>query len=154
MTVLNAFPQNVPWCIHILPITEDRTPPLYVSFFFPARSLSSVSFSCHAFFSLVGIVARICVTLNYPTIVLALPMQLSNNKQSALFFFSHPCSPFASPSCYRFNSTVRPAPRLCLLGRCNFFFHFILEKARRVLSLSSYLLSVCGDLEKEGNLKG
>ena len=36
-------------------------------------------------FSRSCIVARICVTFNYPTIVLALPMQLFNNKQPALF---------------------------------------------------------------------
>ena len=46
-------------------------------------------------FSRPCIVARICVTFNYPTIVLALLMQLFNNKQSALFFTLFCTFPFS-----------------------------------------------------------
>ena len=65
-------------------------------------------FSRHAFLP-VGIVARICVTFNHLTIVLALLMQLFNNKQSALFSF------LPYPLFSLFGLQLRFCPRLCLL---------------------------------------
>jgi hypothetical protein len=90
MIAPHASLQNVHFCIHISPITEDRL---------PFSHLLSIAISPVMQLVSLGIVARICVTL--PTHRLL--MQLFNNKQSALFFFFFPHN-FFTPSflrCFR-----------------------------------------------------
>ena len=70
-TVPSGSLQNAPWCTRILPITEDNRsscPPPYVHMciFSTLSSPLRFFFLRHAFLSPVGIVARICVTFNYP----------------------------------------------------------------------------------------
>lgn len=107
-------------------------------------------------FSRSCIVARICVTFNYPpSRFLALLMQLFNNKQSALFFTVF-CTFFFS----RFNvlfclvlacSDRAVCPYLNTFGLCFFFPYFCLGDRGgrgvfgcvRIIVLAGKLMSVC-----------
>jgi hypothetical protein len=99
-------------------------------------------------FSRSCIVARICVTFNYPTIVLALLMQLFNNKQSALFLL------YFVP--FRFHSDVLSAPSslsqivLCVSKHIRSVFFFSLSwrlrrvfGCERIIVLTGKLMSIC-----------
>jgi hypothetical protein len=135
MTVLVASPQNVRSCTRILPITEDRCSKL------PCVTTTTLLSSLRSFLSCIffpvcaSYLARICVIFNCPpTIVLALPMQLFNSKQSALLFF---CTVFL----HLFFSLPRLGLLRSLLRVCTkshsvcvpFFlsFFFVLERSRK-----------------------
>ena len=100
-------------------------------------------------FSRSCIVARICVTFNYPTIVLALPMQLFNNKQSALFLL------YFVPFCFRFNilsasSSLTQIVSTTHIRSVSFFFLRLGDRGgrgvfgcERIIVLAGKLMSVC-----------
>jgi hypothetical protein len=109
MTMLVASPQNVRSCTHILPITEDKCSKLPMCSTVTLLSSFRSFLSCIFFPVCASYVARICVTFNYPPIVLALPMQLFNSKQSALLFFTQFFAPFFFLLCLLFACSDRAA---------------------------------------------
>ena len=85
MTAPVASPQNAPSYTHTLPITEDRC-----SIYLLPHLLSSFVSVMH--FTRLFIVARICVTFNYPPSFWHYPCNCSITSNLLLFFYSFFCT--------------------------------------------------------------
>jgi hypothetical protein len=139
MTMLVASPQNVRSCTHILPITEDKCSKLPMCSTVTLLSSFRSFLSCIFFPVCASYVARICVTFNYPPIVLALPMQLFNSKQSALLFFLH---------------SFLHLFFLCLLFACSDRAACLYQTHTVCVSFFLLLVVCLGEIEREGGVFG